>query len=191
MPHPISASIHIFLPGRFEVARGERFCALQTGPTANRLPASNLAAANVGVKLVALAGCSPGRVRVIFLIRNFAGFIELSLTSAHVGKTPEKIKVFSLDLYGHIHYLQVAMSAFITSMIGIAIALPLHFTYGLVTPGYLGLIYLEAAMLLIGTVRSHRALKTQPNPIGHRGADLSRFSPSKALGRSLARSMCN
>ncbi len=83
------------------------------------------------------------------MIRNFAGFIELSLTPAHVGKTPEQIKVFSLDLYGHIHYLQVAVSAFITSVIEIAIAGPLHFNYGLATLGYPGLIYLEPAMLLI------------------------------------------
>ena len=124
------------------------------------------------------------------MIRRFAGFIELGLTLAQVGKTPEQIKALSLDLYEHNSHLQVAVSVFITSVNGIAIALLLHRTYGLATPGYLGPIYLDAAMPLIGTVLSHRALKAQPNPIGLRGVDLSRLSPAKALGKSLGHSIC-
>jgi hypothetical protein len=36
--------------------------------------------------------------------------------------------------------------------------LPLHYTYGIATMGHLGLIYLDALILLAGTVLSLRAL---------------------------------
>lgn len=142
----------------------------------------------LGANLVALAGVGLVGYGIMFLIRNFTGFIELGLTPAHVGGTPEEIKAFSLDLYEYISHLQVAVSAFIialgvavialawfgirngerwalwtaflTPVIGVAIALPLHFTYGIGTFGHLGLIYLDALILLVGTVLSYNALKS-------------------------------
>ncbi len=148
---------------------------------------ATVAAADLGAKIVALAGVGLVGYGVMFLVRNFTGFIELGLTPAHVGGTPEQIQAFSLDLYEYISHLQVAVSAFIialgvavialawfgirggqrwalwtafiTPVIGVAIALPLHFLYGIGTLGHLGLIYLDAAILLIGTVMSYRALK--------------------------------
>ena len=151
---------------------------------------TNAASADTGSKVVALAGLGLVGYGIMFLIRNFSGFIELGLTPAHVGGTPEQIKAFSLDLYEYISHLQVAVSAFIialgvavialawfgirngerwamwtaflTPVIGVAIALPLHFTYGIGTIGHLGLIYLDAAILLVGTVLSYNALKSAP-----------------------------
>ena len=145
------------------------------------------APADLGAKVVALAGVGLVGYGIMFLIRNFNGFIELGLTPGHVGGTPEQIQAFSLDLYEYISHLQVAVSAFIialgmavialawfgirngerwamwtafiTPVIGVAIALPLHFTYGIGTLGHLGLIYLDAVILLIGTVLSYNALK--------------------------------
>lgn len=144
--------------------------------------------ASTGANVVALAGVGLVGYGIMFLIRNFTGFIELGLTPAHVGGTPEQIKAFSLDLYEYISHLQVAVSAFIialgvavialawfgirngerwalwtaflTPVIGVAIALPLHFSYGIGTLGHLGLIYLDAAILLVGTVLSYNALKS-------------------------------
>ena len=149
-----------------------------------RTAASSAAGANV----VALAGVGLVGYGIMFLIRNFNGFIELGLTPAHVGGTPEQIQAFSPDLFEYISHLQVAVSAFIialgvavialawfgirtgqkwamwtaflTPVIGVAIALPLHFAYGIGTIGHLGLIYLDAAILLVGTVMSYNALKS-------------------------------
>jgi hypothetical protein len=143
---------------------------------------------NAGANVVALAGIGLVGYGIMFLIRNFNGFIELGLTPEHVGGTPEQIQAFSPHLYNYISHLQVAVAgfiialgvavialawfgirngerwamwtAFITPVIGVAIALPLHFTYGIGTLGHLGLIYLDAVILLVGTVMSYNALKS-------------------------------
>ena len=142
---------------------------------------------NAGANVVALAGVGLVGYGIMFLIRNFNGFIELGLTPEHVGGTPEQIQAFSPHLYNYISHLQVAVAGFIialgvavialawfgirngerwamwtafpTPVIGVAIALPLHFTYGIGTIGHLGLIYLDA-VLLVGTVMSYNALKS-------------------------------
>ena len=141
----------------------------------------------LGANTVALAGLGLIGYGLMFLVRNFTGFIELGLTPAHVGGTPEAIQAFSPDLYHYISHLQVALSgfiialgvavialawfgirrgeswavwtAFIAPVIAVGIALPLHFPYGFATLGHLGLIYLDAAILLVGTVLSYRAMK--------------------------------
>ena len=143
--------------------------------------------ADLGAKVVTLAGVGLVGYGIMFLIRNFNGFIELGLTPHHIGGTPEQIQAFSPELYNYISHLQVAVSGFIIALgiavialawfgirtgqiwalwtaflapvIGVAIALPLHFVYGIGTLGHLGLIYLDAVILLVGTVLSYRALK--------------------------------
>jgi hypothetical protein len=140
-----------------------------------------------GANIIVLAGVGLIGYGLMFLIRNFTGFTELGLTPEHVGGAPEEIKAFSPALYHYISHLQVAVSgfiialgvavvslawygirsgqrwamwtAFITPVIGVAIALPLHFVYGIATIGHLGLIYLDAAILLVGTVVSYRAMR--------------------------------
>jgi hypothetical protein len=49
-------------------------------------------------------------------------------------------------------------TAFLAPVIGVGLALPLHYVYGLATLGHLGLIYLDAAILLAGFLIAHRAL---------------------------------
>src|SRR5512142_3438711 len=143
--------------------------------------------ADVGAKVVALAGVGLVGYGLLFLIRNFNGFIELGLTPHHVGGTPEQIQAFSPALYNYISHLQVALSAFIIAvglmvialawfgirteqrwavwtaflapLIAVGIALPLHFVYGIGTLGHLGLIYLDAVILLVGTFLSYRSIK--------------------------------
>ncbi|HEY7460790.1 MAG TPA: hypothetical protein VIC59_02790 [Gemmatimonadota bacterium] len=142
--------------------------------------------ADLGTKLIALAGIGLVGYGLMFLVRNFKGFIELGLTPEQVGGTPEQIQSFSPRLYHYISHLQVAVAAFIIALgvavialawqgvrsgqrwalwtaflapvIGVGIALPLHYVYGLATMGHLGLIYADAGILLIGTILAARGV---------------------------------
>jgi hypothetical protein len=149
------------------------------------VPASSRS--NLGANLVLLAGVGLVGYGVMFLIRTFTGFIELGLTPQLIGGTPEEIRAFSPHLYHYISHLQVAVAAFIIALgiavialawngirtgqrwalwtafwapvVAVGLALPLHYPYGFATLGHLGLIYLDAAMLLVGTVLAARALR--------------------------------
>lgn len=155
-------------------------------PAATSPQGSTAGSAGLGVTLVLLAGVGLVGYGIMFLIRNFSGFIELGLTPAHIGGTPEQIRAFSPHLYDYISHLQVAVAGFIIALgvavialawqgirtgqrwalwtaffvpvIGVGIALPLHYVYGFATMGHLGLIYLDAVILLVGTVLAQRAL---------------------------------
>lgn len=139
-----------------------------------------------GPTLIALAGVGLLGYGLMFLVRNFTGFIELGLTPQLIGGTPDEIRAFSPHLYNYISHLQVALSAFIIALgvavialawqgvrtgqrwalwtafvapvIAVGIALPLHYAYGIATLGHLGLIYLDAVILLVGTVLAAKAL---------------------------------
>ena len=141
---------------------------------------------SLGVQLVALSGIGLIAYGLMFLYRNFNGFIELGLTPELVGGTPDQIQGFSPHLYHYISHLQVALSAFIMALgigvvalawngigtgqrwalwtafwapvVAVGIALPLHYVYGFATMGHLGLIYLDAAILLVGTVVARKHL---------------------------------
>src|ERR1043165_3489106 len=146
-----------------------------------------VASADLGAKIVGLAGIGLIGYGILFLIWNFTGFIEIGLTPDHVGVTPEQIATFSPQLYGYISHIQVALggliialgvavvalawfgirtgqkwalwTAFISPVIALTIGLPLHYVYGLDTLGHLGPIYLDIAILIVGTVISYNALK--------------------------------
>lgn len=141
---------------------------------------------DLGAKLVTLAGVGLVGYGLMFLVRNFNGFIELGLTPAMIGGTPEQIQAFSPHLYHYISHLQVAVAAFIIALgvavialawqgirtgqrwalwtaflapvIGVGIALPLHYVYGFATMGHLGLIYADAGILLVGTLLARKAM---------------------------------
>lgn len=145
------------------------------------------ASISTGATIVALAGVGLAGYGLMFLIRNFSGFIELGLSPEHIGATPEQIQGFSPPLYNYISHLQVALSGFIIALgiavialavfgvrrgeswalwtaflapvVAVAIALPMHFPYHIATLGHLGLIYLDATILLIGTIISYRAMR--------------------------------
>jgi hypothetical protein len=149
------------------------------------LPASGRA--SLGANLVLLAGVGLVGYGLMFLVRNFTGFIELGLTPQLIGGTPDEIRAFSPHLYHYISHLQVAVAAFIIALgiavialawngirtgqrwalwtafvapvAGVGLALPLHYSYGFATLGHLGLIYLDAAILLAGTVLAAKALR--------------------------------
>ena len=121
---------------------------------------------------------------LFFAWRNFNGFIELGLTPAHVGATPDQIRAFSPRFYNYVSHLQVAIAGFIVALgvafvclawngmrylerwtswtvlavtiVAVVITLPLHYVYGLATIGHLGSLYAAVALLVIGSVLSLR-----------------------------------
>ena len=146
-----------------------------------------VASADLGAKVIALAGIGLIGYGILFLMWNFTNFIEIGLTPHHVGSTPEQIAAFNPQLYAYISHVQVALggliialgvavvalawfgirtgqkwalwTAFIAPVIALVISLPLHYVYGLDTLGHLGPIYLDVVILIIGTVMSYNALK--------------------------------
>jgi hypothetical protein len=160
---------------------------MTTGGHAQRQPIAGTSRLNFGAALVALSGVGLVGYGVMFMIRNFTGFIELGLSPEHVGGTASQIRSFSPDLYEYISHLQVAVSGFIIALgvvvialayygirrgerwalltaflgpvIAVAVALPLHFPYGIGTLGHLGLIYLDALILVVGTVLAYADLR--------------------------------
>jgi len=141
----------------------------------------------MGANLVALAGVGFIGYGIMFFIRTFNGFTELGLTPEMVGGTPEQIRNFSPNLYNYITHLQVAISGFLIALglavialavygirrgerwamwtallapvVAIVIGLPLHYPYHFDTFGHLGLIYLDAIILVAGTWVSYQAMK--------------------------------
>ena len=146
-----------------------------------------VASADLGAKIVALAGIGLIGYGILFLIQNFTGFVEIGLTPDHVGSTPEQIAAFNPQLYDYISHVQVAVggliialgvavvalawfgirtgqkwalwTAFLAPVIALLISLPLHYIYGLDTLGHLGPIYVDVVLLIAGTVMSYNALK--------------------------------
>ena len=143
--------------------------------------------ADLGAKVVALAGIGLIGYGILFLIQSLTGFIEIGLTPDLVGSTPQQIAAFSPQLYDYISHVQVALggliialgvavvtlawfgirtgqkwalwTAFIVPVIALIISLPLHYVYGLDTLGHLGPIYLDIVILITGMVMSYNALK--------------------------------
>ena len=139
---------------------------------------------DIGAWMVIVAGVALIAYGLVFLWRNFTGFIELGLTPQHVGGTPEQIRAFSPRLYNYISHLQVAIAGFIMALgvavislgwnglreriswtawtvllvvgVAVVVTLPLHYVYGLATMGHLGSLYVAVAMLVVGSLLSLR-----------------------------------
>ena len=148
---------------------------------------STIASLTLGASIVALAGVGLSGYGIMFLFRNFNGFIELGITPALIGTTAEDLQRANPLLYHYISHLQVALSgfmiglglavialawfgirtrmrwalwtAFLAPVVAVAVALPLHYPYGFDTIGHLGLIYLDGFTLLVGTVLAYNALQ--------------------------------
>ena len=144
----------------------------------------------VSAAIVAAAGAGLVIYGIMFLIRNFNGFIELGVTPALIGTTAEDLQRANPQLYHYISHLQVGLAgfvialglaviglgwfgirqgarwalltAFVAPVVAVGIALPLHYPYGFDTIGHLGLIYLDGAILLVGTALANRGLNRRP-----------------------------
>ncbi len=143
-----------------------------------------------GVNLMTVAALAFIGYAVLFIIVNFASdSLEIGIGSEEVNVTKDQIKDFSPSLYDYISHANVAIAGFITStglataalswfgvrrglgwawvaavatpVVGLAIALPLHYPYGFATIGHLGLIYLATAIFVIGAALSGKALLDQ------------------------------
>lgn len=158
----------------------------------NREFASPLSSGDLGAGLVTLSGLGMVGYGILFLIRNFNGFIELGLGPEHVGVTPDQIQAFSADLHHYISHVQTATGGFIIGLglavtalawfgirsgqwwalwtaflaptIALGIALPLHYGWGFATLEHLGLAYLDMLVLFVGTGLSYRKLKIEARP---------------------------
>ena len=148
--------------------------------------ARDTTSADVGAWMVIVAGVGLLVYGLVFLRRNFTGFIELGLTPAHIGATPDEIRAISPRLFNYISHLQVAIAGFIMALgvavvslgwnglragitwtawtvvsvvlVAVAVALPLHYVYGLATMGHLGTLYVDVGLLVVGSLLSlHRA----------------------------------
>lgn len=132
----------------------------------------------------------------IFFVMNFTdNFLELGIGPDQVDKDRAAIEAFSPSLYNYISHLHVAVSGFIAAtglavvglswygvrrgvmwawtfavaapVLGLLVALPLHYVYGLDTIGHLGLIYLATLVFVAGAVVSLlglRAAAPAPSP---------------------------
>lgn len=155
---------------------------------------SDVGSLRLGSGLMALAGLGFVGYAAIFFVMNFTdSFLELGITSAQVDVGRSEIQAFSPDLYEYVSHLHIAVAAFIAAtglataslawfgvrrgetwayvtavavpVVGLAVALPAHFPYGLATIGHLGLIYLATAIFVVGA-----ALALNPIRHAHGGA---------------------
>lgn len=146
-----------------------------------------------GSALMALAGLGFIGYAVIFFVLNFTDrFLELGISSGQVDVNRDEIKAFSTDLFEYVSHLHIAVAGFIaaaglataalawfgvrrgetwayvtavaTPVLGLAVALPAHYPYGLATIGHLGLIYLATLVFVVG------AALALPSFWGHRAA---------------------
>jgi hypothetical protein len=126
----------------------------------------------------------------VILLRNASGFTEPGISVEQLGKTPAQIQAFSQDLYNYILHVQAGSAAFmiglgvavialalfgirrgqswalwtafLSSIISLAVALPLHYPFHFDTLGHLGPAYLVLLILLVGTFISWRAMRAAP-----------------------------
>src|SRR5215218_526601 len=103
---------------------------------------------NLGATLVVISGIGLVGYGIMFLIRNFTGFIALGIV------------VIALAWYGIRRAERWALlTAFLGPVIAVGIALALHFPYGIGTIGHLGFIYFDALILLVGTALAYVGLR--------------------------------
>ena len=147
-------------------------------------PSSGATRSHSGANLVLASGVALIGYGLLFLYRNFNGFIELGLTPMQVGTTPEQIQAFNMDLYHYISHLQIALAGLLVALgvavaalawygiraghrwavwtalaapvIALGISLPVHYMWGFATIAHLGPIYADATLLFVGTAVSLR-----------------------------------
>jgi len=134
-----------------------------------------------GVWLMSLGAVAFIGYAVIFFVRNFTdSYLELGIGAGEVSVSKTEIEAFSPSLYHYITHLHIAVSGFIAAtglavtalawfgvrrgymwawvaavaapVLGLAVALPAHYTYGLDTIGHLGLVYLATAIFVVGAL---------------------------------------
>lgn len=137
-----------------------------------------------------LAGLAFVGYAVVFLVLNFTGgFLELGIGPDQVDKGKADIEAFSPQLYHYISHLHLALGGFIAATglaiaglswygvrrgerwtfatvlivttVGLAVALPAHYPWGLATLGHLGPVYLAVLILLAGVGAAYSGMRTR------------------------------
>lgn len=140
-------------------------------------------ALRAGSALMAFAGVAFIGYAIIFLVVNFASdLLEIGIGTGEVNVTKDQIEQFSPSLADYVSHANVAIAGFIAStglataalswfgvrrglawawvaavatpVVGLAIALPLHYPYGFATIEHLGLVYLATAIFVVGALLS-------------------------------------
>ncbi len=142
---------------------------------------------NWGSAAIAVAGVAVFVCGLIFLILNFTAFIELGLTRQLVGTDAAALQTNNPTLYNYISHLQVNLAAFImiyglaltalawfgirrgqrwalwtalgSYLLGLVVALPIHYVYGLAALGHVGPFYLVTVAVLVGTWVSYAGMQ--------------------------------
>jgi hypothetical protein len=148
----------------------------------------NERALRIGSALMAFAGIAFIGYAILFIVVNFASdLLEIGIGADEVKVTKDQIEQFSPSLYDYVSHANVAIAGFIAStgfataalswfgvrrglgwawvaavatpVLGLAIALPLHYPYGFATLGHLGLIYLATAIFVVGALVSLKPIR--------------------------------
>ena len=135
----------------------------------------------LGSVVMAVAGLAFVGYAVIFFVRNFTdAFLELGIGPQQVDVGKAEIEAFSPSLYDYVSHLHIAVSGFIAAagiavvalawfgvrrgqlwawvtavvvpVVGLGVALPARYPYGLATIGHLGLIYLATVVFVVGAL---------------------------------------
>jgi hypothetical protein len=152
----------------------------------------SIAPLRTGSALMAVAGLAFIGYAVMFFIQNFTdSFLEVGIGQDQVNVGRTEIEHFSPSLAHYISHLHIAVAGFIAAtglavaglswygvrrgemwawvtavaapVLGLAVALPAHYPYGLATIGHLGLIYLATAVFVVGALLSLRGLTQRRN----------------------------
>jgi hypothetical protein len=149
--------------------------------SADRALAEESQALRGGSALMGLGAIMFVAYAVVFFVRNFTdSFLELGIGPEQVDKSKAQIEAFSPSLYDYVGHLHIAVSGFIaaaavavlflvwfgvrrrllwawvgavaTPVVGLAVALPAHWPYGMATFGHLGLIFIATAIFVAGAL---------------------------------------
>jgi hypothetical protein len=136
-----------------------------------------------------LAGLAFVAYALVFLGLNFTGaFLELGIGPDQVDKGMAEVEAFSPQLHHYISHLHIALSGFIAATglaiaglswygvrrgeqwafatavmvptVGLAVALPAHYPWGLATLGHLGPVYLAVLMFLAGVAVAYSGMRS-------------------------------
>lgn len=146
---------------------------------------------NWGSAAMALAGAGIFVYGLVFLILNFTAFIELGLTRQLVGTSAAGLQTENPTLYNYISHLQVNLAAFImvyglalaalawfgirrgqpwalwtavgSYLLGLVVALPIHYVYGLAALAHVGPFYLVTVAMLGGAWLSQAGMARTNN----------------------------
>lgn len=150
-------------------------------------------ALRLGTGLMTLGAAAFVGYAVIFFVINFTdSFLELGIGIGQVSVGKDQIQEFSPSLYHYISHLHIAVSGFIAAtglavvfltwfgvrrgqmwawvgavaapVVGLAVALPAHYPWGLATIGHLGLIYLATGVFVVGALLALKALTEARSP---------------------------